>query len=73
MKGRYNLKSIISNKPLPRMRTIKQGAIEAGIPEHFLRQLVKQNKVVYVKAGNKSLVNLDSLIDFLYKGDQGAI
>ncbi len=61
------------SRPLPRMRTIKQGAIEAGIPEHFLRQLVKQNKVVYVKAGNKSLVNLDSLIDFLYKGEQGAI
>lgn len=55
------------------MRTIKQGAKEAGIPEHFLRQLVKQNKVVYVKAGNKSLVNLDSLIEFLYKGEQGAV
>lgn len=65
--------NISINKPLPRMRTIKQGAKEAGIPEHFLRQLVKQNKVVYVKAGNKSLVNLDSLIEFLYKGEQGVV
>ena len=59
-------------RPLPRMRTIKQGAKEAGIPEHFLRQLVKQNKVVYVKAGNKFLVNFDYLVDFLNKGERGA-
>lgn len=72
MKERYNLNNINVSKPLPRMRTIKQGAKEAGIPEHFLRQLVKQNKIVYVKAGNKSLVNLDCLIDFLNKGEQGA-
>ena len=66
------MNNITYQSKVPRMRTIKQGAKEAGIPEHFLRQLVKQNKVVYVKAGNKNLVNLDCLIDFLNKGEQGA-
>lgn len=62
----------INSKPLPTMRTIKQSARAAGIPEHFLRQLVKQQKVVYVKAGNRFLINFDCLIDFLNKGEQGA-
>lgn len=66
------MNNITCKSNVPRMRTIKQGAKEAGIPEHFLRQLIKQNKVVYVKAGNKSFVNLDCLIDFLNKGEQGA-
>ncbi|MFT3951197.1 MAG: DNA-binding protein [Oscillospiraceae bacterium] len=57
---------------IPQMRTIKQAAAECSIPEHFLRQLVKQNKVVYVRAGTKALVNLESLAEFLRKGEQGA-
>lgn len=60
-------------KDLPRMRTIRQTAQETGLPEYFIRQLVKQNKIVYVRAGNKSLINLDSFIDFLNSGEQGAV
>lgn len=66
------MKEIITQKPLPRMRTIKQGAKEAGIPENFLRQLVKQHKVVCVSTGIKTLVNLDALIEYLSIGDQEA-
>ena len=58
---------------LPKMRTIKQTAQETGLHEHFIRQLVKQNKIVYVRAGNKSLVNLDSLINYLNVGEKGAV
>ena len=54
-----------TNRTLPRMRTIKAAAKELNFPEHALRVLVKQNKVVYVMAGSKALVNLDKLIDFL--------
>lgn len=59
-------------KPLPRMRTIKQTAEETGLHEYFIRQLVKQDKIKYVKAGRKVLVNLDKFIEYLETGEQGA-
>lgn len=60
----------IKNKPLPRMRTIRETAALFGIAEHFVRTLVKQNKIVYVKAGNKALINIDCLSDYLERGEQ---
>lgn len=58
--------------PLPRMRTIAAAAKELNIAEYFVRKLVHQNKIVYVKAGKKSLVNLDSLIKYLNTGEPTA-
>ena len=58
------------SRPVPRMRTIKDGAAEAGIAVYFVRQLVKQNKISYVMAGKKALINLDSLLDYLERGEQ---
>lgn len=63
---------MITNANVPRMRTIKQTAQETGLPEHFIRQLVKQNKISYVKAGCKALINLDLFIDYLNSREQGA-
>lgn len=57
-------------RPLPRMRTIKQAAAETGTAVYFIRQLVKQNKISYVQAGRKTLINLDRYIDFLERGEQ---
>lgn len=57
---------------IPRMRTIHTAAIECSIPERFLRRLVKENRIVYVKSGVKTLVNIDKLIDYLNSGEQGA-
>ena len=54
---------------LPRMRTIKAAAAETGLAEYFVRRLVKEGKVRYVKAGKKFLVNLDSLISYLNEGE----
>lgn len=51
------------------MRTIRQASREVGIPEHFLRQLVKQNKIVHCMAGSKALVNLEKLIEYLNTGE----
>ena len=64
------MKETTTQRPLPRMRTIRQAAKELDIAEYFLRQLVKQNKIVYVCAGNKNLINLDSLIDYLNAGEK---
>ena len=56
------------NFKVPRMRTVKQ--IQAEFPDtqmsiRMLRQLARENKVAHVYAGNKLLINVDSLFDFL--------
>ena len=56
---------------LPRMRTIKQTAAELGLPEYFVRSLVKQEQVTFVKAGRKVLINLDKFIEFLGGASMG--
>lgn len=52
------------------MRTVRQLGAETGYPVYFIRQLVKQNKVRYVMAGKKVLVNFDSFIEYLERGEQ---
>jgi len=62
---------------LPRMRTIKQCAEyfksedpETTVNEYFLRTLVKSGNLKVVKAGNKSLISLDKLIEYLNGQDE---
>lgn len=57
------------NKQLPRMRTIAKAAEEVGIAVYLVRKLVKEEKIIFVKSGCKSYVNLDSLINYLNTGD----
>lgn len=54
----------------PRMRTIRETARETGFPEHAVRRLVRENKIVYVMCGTKALINLDRFIEFLNGGEQ---
>ncbi len=63
---------MITSNNVPRMRTIRQTAEETGLHEYFIRQLVKQDRIRYVKAGRKVLINLDLLIEYLNSGEQGA-
>lgn len=63
------MNEIITNHQLPRMRTIRQAAAETGIAEYFVRCLVRDKKIVFVCAGRKYLVNLDSLIGYLTEGE----
>lgn len=56
----------------PRMRTISQtiGYIkkqdpESCLSEWYLRNLIKSGQIKVHKAGNKYLVNLDNLLNFL--------
>ena len=57
------------NNTLPRMRTIREAAREVGIPEHALRVLVKEGRIVYIKVGSKALINMERLAEFLNKGE----
>lgn len=59
-----------NERTIPRMRTIREAALEQSIPVHALRVLVREDKVVHVKCGNKALVNLDKLIEYL-NGERG--
>lgn len=46
-------------------KTIRQVAALGILSEHYLRQLVAQNKCPYIKTGNRVLVNVDALIEQL--------
>ena len=62
-----------NTRALPKMLTIRETAQVTGLHEHFVRQLVKQNRVTYVKAGCKTLINLDRLVEFLNEGEGASI
>lgn len=53
---------------IPTMYTIKQASTETGLSYDFLRKLCLQNKIVYVKAGSKYLINMEKLVEFLNNG-----
>lgn len=55
------------------MLTIRETAQVTWLHEYFVRQLVKQNRVTYVKAGCKTLINLDRLVEFLNEGEGASI
>ena len=53
---------------IPRMRTIRQVAKETHFPETAIRRLVRENAIVYVRYGNKVLINLDRFLEYLDHG-----
>ena len=61
----------ISAEPakIPRMVTIKEAAAETGLSYDYLRKLCIQNRIVYVSAGSKRLINFDKLLEFLNRGE----
>ena len=61
-----------SNRPVPRMRTVHEAALElkkldegTAVTEYHIRRLAINNIIPRVKAGKKYLINLDTLIDYL--------
>ena len=57
---------------IPRMRTVHEAAEEikkldanTAVTEYHIRRLVLDGVLPKVKAGNKYLINLDSLLDYL--------
>lgn len=61
---------------LPRMRTIDEAYAEiksldnhTAITKNFIRTLIVSGKVPSVMAGRKYLVNIETLLSYLYKGD----
>lgn len=54
---------------IPRMETINKAAEITGLSKHFIRQKAISGEIVCVKAGNKYLINVDRLIEYLNNGD----
>lgn len=61
--------------PLPRMRILKDAAEEikqldpgTAVTPYYIRRLALEGKIQTVMVGRKRLINLDSLLDYLQKG-----
>ena len=50
---------------VPTMLTIKETAKTTGVAEYYIRQLVAGNKICFVKAGRKFLINLEKFVEYL--------
>ena len=46
----------------PTMISIMDAKKRTGLSYEFIRQLIRENKIIYVKAGSKFLVNWEKLV-----------
>ena len=63
------MKSFEITRNIPRMETINKAAEITGLSKYFIRQKAVNGEIVCVKAGNKYLINIDKLIEYLNSGD----
>ena len=56
-------------KNFPQMETINEASKISGLAKYRIRQMVLQNKVKYVRAGKKYLINIESLVEYLNQGE----
>ena len=66
------MNNIMINRNIPRMETINKAAEIMGLSKHFIRQKAVNGEIVCIRAGNKYLINIDKLIEYLNKGDLSA-
>lgn len=55
---------------VPTMKTIKEVMQETGLSYRHIVYLCHNDKIVYIKAGKKFLINYEKFIDYLNMGDQ---
>ena len=55
----------MDNISVPTMLSIKETAERTNLSETYIRKLVWDKKIVFVKTGKKYLVNLEYLVDYL--------
>lgn len=59
----------MSLEKIPALKTINEASQLVGLARYHLRQLVKQNKIKFILAGKKVLINMDSLVEYLNNGE----
>ncbi len=62
-----------STMSIPTMYTINAAKRATGLSYDYIRKLCLSDKIVYVRAGNKYLVNMEKLIDFLNSGERSIL
>ena len=62
--------SNVTELKIPRMVPIQTVADECGFSYKTLWKMCKENQIVYIKAGNKYLINFEKFIEFLNTGEQ---
>ncbi|SDB26960.1 DNA binding domain-containing protein, excisionase family [Ruminococcaceae bacterium FB2012] len=58
----------MNNNQKPKMRTIKQVAIDFELPVTAVRRLVKEERISFIRIGNKVLINENWLAQYLSNG-----
>lgn len=60
-------KSVPTRDPnaIPVMLTLGQAAEKTGLSYDFVRNLCLQNKIVFIRAGSKYLINQEKLVEYL--------
>ena len=58
---------------IPKMVGLSEASRQTGLSYDFIRKLCLQNKIVYVRAGVKYLVNLEKLVEYLNQGEQSVM
>ena len=56
---------------MARMISLKQASMETGLSYDFLRKMCLANKLVYIRAGKKIMLNADRLEEYLNGGSGG--
>ena len=55
---------------IPTMKTIKEVMQETGLSYRHIVHLCHDDKIIYIKAGKKFLINYEKFIDYLNMGDK---
>lgn len=59
----------MDNYIVPTMLTIKETAKRTHLSETYVRRLVWDNKICFVRSGRKYLINLEKLCEYLNNHD----
>ena len=59
-----------SSEEIPKMLTIREASRETGLSYNHIRSLCSSGKIVFIRAGNRILINRRKLIDYLNSGKE---
>ena len=59
-----------ANFEVPTFKTIAETSEFIGLSQYFVRKLIINQKIKYIKSGSKYLINIQSLIQFLQNGEE---
>lgn len=58
-------------QPVPRMVSIREASQKTGLTYILIKELCDTGRIAYIRSGKKYLVNFDSLLGLLQRGEGG--